>query len=76
MSTAVQHPQAAIKYEVEVREHGRVEFQVPFAPGVRVTIFVIHEEAGEDMADELVSAAESSLGFWDNPLDDEDWNNA
>jgi hypothetical protein len=24
----------------------------------------------------LLKAAESSLGFWDNPLDDEDWNNA
>jgi hypothetical protein len=24
----------------------------------------------------LVEAAETSLGFWDNPWDDEDWNSA
>ncbi|MCE7986898.1 MAG: DUF2281 domain-containing protein [Caldilinea sp. CFX5] len=52
-----------------------MEFQVPFAPGERVTVFVIHEEPPSDTSD-LVSAAESSLNFWDNPLDDEDWNNA
>jgi hypothetical protein len=27
-------------------------------------------------SDELVAAATSSLGFWDNPIDDEDWNDA
>jgi len=26
--------------------------------------------------DDLLAAAESSLGFWDNPFDDEDWNDA
>ena len=26
--------------------------------------------------DDLLSAAESSLDFWDNPFDDEDWNDA
>jgi hypothetical protein len=75
MSTITQYRQSAIKYEVEVREQGRIEFQVPFAPGERVTVFVIHEEPSIDTSD-LVSAAESSLGFWDNPLDDEDWNDA
>ncbi|MEZ4734515.1 MAG: hypothetical protein R3E79_46080 [Caldilineaceae bacterium] len=76
MPTAVQHLQSAIKYEVEVREQGRVAVQVPFAPGARVTVFVIHDEPADSTFDDLVSAAESSLGFWDNPLDDEDWNNA
>lgn len=74
MSTIIQNRQSAIKYEVEVREQGRVEFQVPFPPGERVIVFVIHEEPDTD--DDLVSAAASTLGFWDNPLDDEDWNNA
>jgi len=27
-----------------------------------------------DLLADLLSAAESSLDFWDNPLDDEDWN--
>jgi hypothetical protein len=65
-------PQTALKYEVEVHEQGRVELDVPFAPGARLLIFVI-----QDMTDsfhDLLSAAHSSLEFWDNPLDDEDWN--
>lgn len=76
MSTTVHYTQAAIKYEVEVREQGLVEFHVPFSPGKRVIVFVIHEEPPADPTADLVSAAASSLDFWDNPLDDEDWNNA
>jgi hypothetical protein len=76
MGVAVYSPQPAIKYEVEVREQGRVEFQVPFAPGARIIVFVIREEPAQETFDDLVAAAESSLAFWDNPLDDEDWNNA
>jgi hypothetical protein len=66
--------QPALKYEVEVREQGRVELTVPFAPGERLVVFVI-QELGEPFND-LVAAAQSSLDFWDNPLDDEDWNDA
>jgi len=29
-----------------------------------------------DTFDDLLAAAESSLDFWDNPYDDEDWNDA
>ncbi len=64
----------AFKYNVEVKEEGRVELSVPLPSGVRGTVFVI-EESGEKFA-ALESAARSSLDFWDNPLDDEDWNNA
>jgi hypothetical protein len=74
MTQSVRGPQAALKYEVEVRDQGRVEVQVPFAPGARVVVFVIPEPY-ETFSD-LMDAAESSLRFWDNPLDDEDWNNA
>jgi len=28
------------------------------------------------MFDDLLSAAQSSLDFWNNPYDDEDWNYA
>ncbi len=74
MSEDTRAPQAALKYEVEVQQHGRVELTVPFPVGARVAVFVIEEplEAWND----LVSAAQSSLGFWDNPYDDEDWNDA
>ena len=67
-------PQTALKYEVEVQAEGRVELQVPFPVGARVTIFVV-EDSGDDLGD-LVAAAQTSLGFWDHPWDDEDWNNA
>jgi hypothetical protein len=65
--------QTALKYDVEVNKNGQVELTVPFPAGARLTVFVM--EASETFGD-LMSAAESSLAFWDNPYDDEDWNNA
>jgi len=65
--------QTALKYDVEVNKDGQVELTVPFPAGSRVTVFVV--EAGESLND-LVGAAQSSLDFWDNPFDDEAWNNA
>jgi hypothetical protein len=67
--------QAALKYDVEVDEDGRVELRVPFPSGARLTVFVIQEPEPEALYD-LVSAAESSLDFWDNSLDDDDWSEA
>lgn len=77
MSTDLNNPIScalypALKYEVEVRDQGWVEFTVPFAPGARVVIFVIQES--DDLAIDLVAAAQSRLEFWDNPRDDKDWN--
>lgn len=66
-------PTTALKYDVEVNANGVVELAVPFPAGSHVTVFVL--EAGESFID-LLFASESSLAFWDNPLDDEDWNNA
>ena len=74
MSPSVISRDAVLKYELEVGDQGRVELNVPFAPGARVVVYVRRESDG-DFAD-LMAAAESSLGFWDNPLDDEDWNDA
>ncbi len=67
-------PQTALKYDVEVQDDGRVELTVPFPPGAHVIVFVI--EAADDAFTDLLLAAQSSLDFWDNPFDDEDWNNA
>ena len=53
---------------------GRVEVTVPFSQGTRVVVFVVGEPDGT--FDDLVAASQSTLGFWDNPLDDEDWNDA
>jgi hypothetical protein len=74
MTEALLKPQTALKYEVEVMEEGRVELRVPVPRGARIVVFVI-EETG-DTFDDLLSAAQSSLDFWNNPIDDEDWNHA
>jgi antirestriction protein ArdC len=65
--------QTALKYDVEVNKDGQVELTVPFPVGAHVTVFVV--DAGDGFAD-LLYASQSSLEFWNNPLDDEDWNNA
>src|SRR6185503_12807391 len=70
MTQSIHGPQTALKYEVEVRDQGRVEVHVPFAPGARVIVFVIPEP--QETFNDLLAASESSLAFWDNPLDDED----
>ena len=74
MSQSVTNPDPVLKYEVEVDDQGRVELNVPFAPGARVVVYVRRE--GDGSFADLMAAAESSLSFWDNPLDDEDWNDA
>jgi hypothetical protein len=68
-------PLAALRYDVEVANEGRVELRVPFPHGVHVVVYVIEEPAADSVAD-LLAAASTSLDFWDNALDDEDWNNA
>ncbi|HEY4759429.1 MAG TPA: hypothetical protein VIH42_02495 [Thermoguttaceae bacterium] len=73
MSKDIHIPQPALKYDVEVQQNGRVELTVPFSPGSRIAVFVIEEAADSN---DLIAAAQSSLSFWDNPYDDEDWNDA
>ena len=74
MIAPITNPLMAMKYEAEVGLEGKLELQVPLAAGDRVVVFVIPEPA--ESFDDLTAAAQSSLDFWDNPLDDEDWNNA
>ena len=64
----------ALKYDTQVKDGGRLELEVPLDPGVQVTVFVIESTNGT--SHDLLSASQSSLEFWDNPLDDEDWNDA
>ena len=61
--------QTALKYDVEVKENGRVELSVPFRAGAHLIVFVIQ---ADDAFDDLLMAAESSLDFWDNPWDDKE----
>ena len=43
----------------------------PYATIVTI-VFVVKDTF--DLFDDLLDAAQSSLGFWNNPLDNEDWN--
>lgn len=62
------------RFEAEVGADGRLEIVVPMPPGSRVEVLVLGPEHRE--FDELLAAAGSSTDFWDNPLDDAEWNNA
>lgn len=66
--------QTPLKYDIEVADKGRIELQVPFPKGSKLTVFVVKSPG--DTFDDLMSASNSSIEFWDNPLDDEDWNDA
>lgn len=63
--------QTAFKYEVEVLENGHVELPVPFPVGAHLIVLILPIE---DSFDDLAMASESSLDFWNNPWDDEEWN--
>ena len=60
---------------MEAGEEKRLELQVPFLLGSRASVLVFEEDTCAP-EDDLSAAAESSLGFWDNPVDDEEWNDA
>lgn len=62
------------RFDLEVPADGRLEVSVPLPAGSHVTVYVTEQASAE--WNDLLSAAASSTGFWDNPLDDEDWNNA
>jgi hypothetical protein len=66
-------PQTAFKFDTRVGPGGKVDLTIPVPEGTPVEVLVLAppKESFED----LVSAAASSTEFWDNPLDDEDWNN-
>jgi hypothetical protein len=62
------------RYELEVPADGRLEVPVPLPAGAHVTVLIVEHPVDE--SHELTVAATSSTDFWDNPYDDEDWNNA
>jgi hypothetical protein len=61
-----------LKYEVEVLEQGRIELHVPFPVGQKIVVTIVQEAA--DSFSDLVAAATSSIDFWDNSIDDAEWN--
>ena len=67
-------PFKTYKFEAEVQLGGKVELTTPLPHGSRVEVLVILQDAAETV--DLVDAAASSTDFWDNPIDDREWNNA
>lgn len=63
----------ALKYHSVVQENGTIKLpKIPLPQGLRVEVIIMPEEESLEM----MQAAESSLKFWDNPIDDAIWNNA
>ncbi|MBA4065605.1 MAG: hypothetical protein C0501_18200 [Isosphaera sp.] len=62
----------AIRTAATVGPDGRLQLDTPLPPGTPVEVIVFVPDA-DDLSD-LVAAAGSATEFWDNPLDDEDWN--
>lgn len=63
----------ALKYHSVVQENGTIQLPaVPLPKGSRVEVIILREEESLEM----MQAAESSLKFWDNPIDDAIWNDA
>lgn len=66
----------AIRYTTRVRTGGRIALpRVQLRQGTAVEVIVLVGDTNDESAD-LLSAAEGTLGFWDNPTDDEVWNDA
>jgi hypothetical protein len=71
-----------IETTATITAEGRLLADVPpdVEPGTHRVVLVIEDQtAGRDAGDEargLLEAATTSLAFWDNPYDDEDWNDA
>jgi hypothetical protein len=67
-------PNLPLRYDLEVPPDGRIELTLPLPAATNVTILVL--ENADAARDDLLAAAVSSTDFWDNPQDDEDWNDA
>ena len=60
------------KADATVGPGGKVEVNLPLPTGTTVEVFV-YVPSSDSLAD-LIDATRSATGFWDNPMDDEDWN--
>jgi hypothetical protein len=63
-----------IRTDAVVGPGGKVELVLPLPVGTPIEVLVL--DRGADDFRDLTEAAQAALGFWDNPMDDEDWNAA
>jgi hypothetical protein len=66
----------AVKYEMKVNKRGKIVLpSLSLKQGTSVEVIVLVHDHDEESTD-LLAASGSSLDFWDNPIDDEVWNDA
>jgi hypothetical protein len=64
----------AFRYATEVDSRGRIQLpRLRLTRGAKVEVIILEHE--ENSAD-LLKAAETTLAFWEDPIDDEIWNAA
>lgn len=65
----------AVQYELFVNAAGRLEMPPLGLPeGTPVEVIVLVGGGQNEEFTNLQAASETSLGFWDNSVDDETWN--
>ena len=65
----------AYKYYSSVMDKREIVIpDVPMPKGTPVEVIILPYKKRDDVLD-LLKASESSLDFWDNPIDDKVWNN-
>jgi hypothetical protein len=72
-------PQPNLTFSTQVTPDGRIDLAVPLPPGSEVRVLVVQRTGtgnGEDLIRDFTTASLTSMSFWDNPQDDEDWNDA
>jgi len=63
----------AYRYIVNVDEKGKLEtLEVPELSKSRVEVIIVPLKNDDT---DLLSASQSSIGFWENDIDDQVWNN-
>ncbi len=70
MNTGKTPPHIKLDEKMEVSDGGRLELKTPLSKGTRVVLFVVRESP-DDFSD-LTKVSESTLEFWDNPIDCEE----
>jgi len=64
----------AFKYATEVDSKGRITLpRLRLMRGARVEVIILEHEGNTV---DLLKAAETTLAFWEDPIDDEMWNTA
>ena len=66
----------AVRYKTEIRADGKVELPaLDLKQGTCVEVIVLVPDGESDFAP-LLAASQSTTDFWDNPVDDQVWNDA